>query len=189
MFLNKTLILPVVLAVSLSACAQQNPNQSNMETTKPVAKMANEADESSMPSSPSSEPAMERVDGMMEEDVSPIPTSKDKMSDQTSTNVVYADFSQSEYDAKLGKEPMLLFFHASWCPECRALDKVIQGSNLEGDVTLYKLDYDSEKELKKKYAIKVQHTVVAIDANGEVATTVLGPTSEKDMQAIVDQVI
>jgi thiol-disulfide isomerase/thioredoxin len=65
---------------------------------------------------------------------------------------------------------VVLFFHASWCPSCRGLNSNIE-SNLKSipeDVTILKTDYDKETELKKKYGVTYQHTLVQVDKNGNL---------------------
>ncbi len=65
---------------------------------------------------------------------------------------------------------VVVFFHASWCPSCRGLDSDIQanmGSIPEG-VTILKADYDKETELKKKYGVTSQHTLVQVDKDGNM---------------------
>lgn len=65
---------------------------------------------------------------------------------------------------------VVLFFHASWCPSCRGLDTNINNnlSAIPSDTTILKLDYDKETELKKKYGVTYQHTLVQVDANGDM---------------------
>lgn len=67
------------------------------------------------------------------------------------------------------KGKVVLFFRASWCPTCRALDANIR-SNLgaipEG-VTILDVDYDNSTTLKQKYGVTYQHTLVQVDATGE----------------------
>ena len=65
---------------------------------------------------------------------------------------------------------VVLFFHASWCPSCRALNSNIE-SNLKSipeSVTILKTDYDKETELKKKYGVTYQHTLVQVDKDGKL---------------------
>ncbi len=63
---------------------------------------------------------------------------------------------------------VVLFFHASWCPSCRGLNADIEGnlSAIPSDVTILKVDYDTETELKKKYGVTTQHTLVQVAADG-----------------------
>ncbi len=65
---------------------------------------------------------------------------------------------------------VVLFFHASWCPSCRGLNASIE-SNLKSiplGVTILKTDYDKETELKKKYGVTYQHTLVQVDKDGNM---------------------
>ena len=64
--------------------------------------------------------------------------------------------------------PLVLFFRASWCPTCRTLDEDIKAnlSNISPGMTILDVDYDDSAELKKKYGVTYQHTLVQVDANG-----------------------
>jgi thiol-disulfide isomerase/thioredoxin len=72
--------------------------------------------------------------------------------------------------AKAGSGDVVLFFRASWCPTCKALDSDIQAnlSDIPGDVTILDVDYDTETDLKKKYGVTYQHTLVQVDADGNL---------------------
>lgn len=65
---------------------------------------------------------------------------------------------------------VVLFFHASWCPSCRALNSDIEKnvSAIPAGVTILKTDYDKETELKKKYGVTTQHTLVQVDKDGNL---------------------
>jgi pentapeptide MXKDX repeat protein len=83
----------------------------------------------------------------------------------------YTDYSPEKI-AQAGNGDVVLFFHASWCPSCRALNSSIEnnlGAIPEG-LTILKVNYDKETDLKKKYGVTSQHTLVQVDANGELIT-------------------
>jgi len=63
---------------------------------------------------------------------------------------------------------IIIFFHATWCPSCRALINDIESnmSAIPAGTTILKADYDTETELKKKYGVTTQHTLVQIDKDG-----------------------
>lgn len=65
---------------------------------------------------------------------------------------------------------VVLFFHASWCPSCRGLNSDIEKniSTIPSGVTILKIDYDKETELKKKYGVTSQHTLVQVDKDGNL---------------------
>jgi thiol-disulfide isomerase/thioredoxin len=62
----------------------------------------------------------------------------------------------------------VLFFHASWCPTCRAADANIKANllSIPSGLTIHQVDYDSSTELKKKYGVTYQHTFVQVDESG-----------------------
>lgn len=82
--------------------------------------------------------------------------------------------SYETYDAskisRASDGTVILFFHASWCPSCRALNSDIEKNidNIPEQINILKTDYDTETELKKKYGITYQHTLVQVDQNGEM---------------------
>ena len=63
---------------------------------------------------------------------------------------------------------VVLFFHASWCPTCRALDKDIKAhlGEIPANLTILDVDYDTSTALKARYGVTMQHTLVEVDANG-----------------------
>lgn len=65
---------------------------------------------------------------------------------------------------------VILFFHASWCPSCRSLNSDIENnmSTIPEGVSILKVDYDKETELKKKYGVTYQHTLVQVDKDGNL---------------------
>ena len=70
--------------------------------------------------------------------------------------------------AKADDGDVVLFFYAAWCPSCRALESGIKKDmgNFPDDLTILKVNYDEEKELKKKYTVTYQHTLVQVDSQG-----------------------
>ncbi len=77
----------------------------------------------------------------------------------------YVDYVDGASIKVAGKK--LLFFHASWCPQCRALDESIRTSTLPDDTVIVKVDYDSNQALRQKYGVTIQTTVVKINDQGE----------------------
>lgn len=63
---------------------------------------------------------------------------------------------------------VVLFFHASWCPECRRLDSDIKANlnKIPANLTILDVDYDNSSDLKKKYGVTYQHTMVQVDKDG-----------------------
>ena len=82
----------------------------------------------------------------------------------TTQSGAYVAYSDDAFTATSGTR--LLFFHAPWCPQCRDLDASISSATLPDDVTIFKVDYDSRQDLRNKYGVTIQTTVVKVDASG-----------------------
>lgn len=72
---------------------------------------------------------------------------------------------------------ILLFFHATWCPSCKALDADIvkNAETIPDGVTIYKVDYDTSTELKRKYGVTTQHSIIEINKSGEAQSSISHP--------------
>ena len=78
----------------------------------------------------------------------------------------YISYSAEELSNAKGKR--ILYFHAPWCPQCQQLDASIKKGPLPDGVTIIKTDFDSNQELRKKYGVTQQTTLVLIDENGNL---------------------
>lgn len=76
----------------------------------------------------------------------------------------YAEYSEGSVASTKGVK--ILFFHASWCPQCRQLEADIKAGEIPQDVTIFKVDYDTNQALRQKYDVKLQTTLVKIDDAG-----------------------
>ncbi len=67
---------------------------------------------------------------------------------------------------------VVLYFTASWCPFCKAANKAFleKIDQIPENVSILKVDYDQEVELKQKYSVTYQHTFVQVDAQGNEVT-------------------
>lgn len=133
--------------------------------------------------------------GNTQEDTSNSDTTTDTVeSDDSTDNTVVENETPGEFTdynpallSRADTGDVVLFFHASWCPTCRALESNIN-SNLDdipSDLSILKLDFDTEKELKDKYGVVVQHTLVQVDSDGnQIAKWIGGNT----LSFLVDKV-
>ncbi len=127
-------------------------NKAAMEKTEAVPK----ADDAMM--AKSDETTMKKDDAMM-----------DKPMESVVMGGQYTAYDASKLAfAKEGK--VVLFFRASWCPTCRALDADIKAnrSQIAKNVLILDVDYDQSAELKKQYGVTYQHTLVQVDADGKM---------------------
>jgi thiol-disulfide isomerase/thioredoxin len=75
--------------------------------------------------------------------------------------------------ARFAGRRVVLFFHAPWCPNCRANEKDIKerlaAGTFPAGLTVVKVDYDSSTDLKARYGVVQQDTFVPVDAAGAKA--------------------
>lgn len=81
----------------------------------------------------------------------------------------YVNYSAAAVTNAEQRGQALLFFAATaWCQTCSALEEEIveRTAEIPTGLTILKVDYDNDKEMKRKYGVTVQHTLVLLDKNG-----------------------
>ena len=73
-------------------------------------------------------------------------------------------------------QKVVIFFAASWCSTCKALDTAIRSDldSIPADALIVKIDYDNSTTLKQKYGVVTQHTTVVLNADGSEKSKKLG---------------
>jgi thiol-disulfide isomerase/thioredoxin len=81
---------------------------------------------------------------------------------------VYLPYTSTAIAQAKGK--VVLFFHASWCPTCIAINKDIEAhlASLPKDVTILKVNYDEASDLKEAYGVTAQYTFVQVDNDAKL---------------------
>ena len=100
----------------------------------------------------------------------------------------YEKYNQATLENAKGTR--LLFFHAPWCSQCRKLDDDIKAKGVPQGVVILKVDYDSNQELRQKYDVTLQTTVVRIDGDGKLVKKYVAydqPTLEMVRQQLLAQ--
>ena len=78
----------------------------------------------------------------------------------------YIKYSTSAIADTVGTK--ILFFHAPWCPQCKALEASIVKGPIPAGTTIIKVDYDSSQALRQQYGVTTQTTLVLVDDNGKL---------------------
>ncbi|MBA3733083.1 thioredoxin family protein [Patescibacteria group bacterium] len=112
---------------------------------------------------------------MMQTENESATTSKDVMMQKDAGVMMTKAGSYESYDASKiamasATHKVVLFFRASWCPTCKAIDADIKAhlSQIPSNLTILDVNYDNSTELKKKYGVTYQHTFVQVDSNGNL---------------------
>lgn len=145
MFDRRLVWAPLVFgALILSACASPEPSATAEQRT------AEGSPAAEAPPSDSASPA----DGPRQ---------------PTSVAGAYEDYEDGLIEQTAGAK--VLFFHAPWCPQCRKLDEQLRAEGAPDGLTVFKVDYDSRSDLRQKYGVTLQTTVVYVDDAGELVSS------------------
>lgn len=92
--------------------------------------------------------------------------------------------------AQAAGKPLALHFHADWCPTCRAQEKVFNDLKTDASlpVTLFVVDYDKERDLKRKLGVRTQSTVIIYRGVKETAR-VAGDTDPAKLRAALQSAL
>lgn len=114
------------------------------------------------------------------------PSTSDVTSTENTAPGVYAAYN-ADVVAGSDAEHILLFFHATWCPSCRALDNdiVANADNIPAGVEMYKVDYDTATDLRRQYGITTQHSIIEITASGEAESDISHPLTLEGVLATI----
>ena len=101
-------------------------------------------------------------------------------------------FDKATFDkAVAAGEPVIVQFHADWCPTCKAQKPIVHGLMNEAkmkEVTLFVANYDTEKDLKKKLNVAQQSTFVVFKGGKEAGRST-GQTKKDDLAALFDKAL
>jgi len=162
----------IIILIVISVLANQN--QENSVANSNTQEAPNEISQESQANPESS---------TNQEDQTSLPTQKTDPSIKIRKSG-YIDYKTIESVELSPDSRKVLFFHASWCPSCRSLDKSLNEKDfqdVDGDIVVIKVDYDKEDELKTKYKIPSQHTLVEVDQNWNELKKFTGANNLKDI--------
>ena len=81
---------------------------------------------------------------------------------------LYLSYSSASFDEHENKRRWL-FFHASWCPQCVNLEEDIMANlgDIPDDVVIFKVDFDNSDDLRNRYGVSIQTTIVSVDGDSD----------------------
>lgn len=100
----------------------------------------------------------------------------------------FEQITKSNFDDKVGNKKVIIDFYASWCPPCKIVNKhlTIYDKLKNDDVTIYKVDIDTQRELVSRFDIKSIPTLVYLK-NGKPLFKESGIRNNKEIKANVDK--
>ena len=99
------------------------------------------------------------------------------------------DFEANPIDWKFeGKRPAIVDFYATWCGPCKALHPVLEELSKEysGQVDIYQIDVDQEKELAAAFGIRSIPTLLLIQMKEEPRIT-QGALPKDQLKKAIDE--
>lgn len=96
------------------------------------------------------------------------------------------DYKESKDWKYLGIKPAIIDFYADWCAPCRQLSPVLEDvvKEYNGQIILYKVDTDKEKELTGAIGVRALPTLLYIPVEGEPQVRMGNASAESIMQTI-----
>jgi putative thioredoxin len=91
---------------------------------------------------------------------------------------------QTEVIERSHREPVVVDFWAEWCGPCKALGPVLEQASAEAEVTLVKLDVDTNQQLANEYGIRGIPAVKAF-RNGQVVSEFVGAQPKPRVEAFL----
>lgn len=94
---------------------------------------------------------------------------QDTDTDETTAPQWFLPYNETEVAAAVAAwQDVVLYFAADRCPLCNALDANLEenADTIPDNVVIFRLDYDSETELKQEYQVISQHTLIYLDNDG-----------------------
>jgi len=101
-------------------------------------------------------------------------------------------FNQVKFDqANAAGQPVVVYFHADWCPTCRVQQPIVARLAAEPKlkaVTIFEADFDTETALEKTLKVGQQSTFVAFKHGQEVSRST-GQTQESAIRDILQKAL
>lgn len=93
-----------------------------------------------------------------------------------------------EQEALQSDKPVLVDFHAAWCPPCKVLGPTIDAlaGEYEGRAVVAKVDVDANGALAERYGVQSIPTIIVLK-HGEVVAKRVGLAPKGDLEDLLDQ--
>ncbi|GAB3141394.1 thioredoxin domain-containing protein [Marisediminicola antarctica] len=85
------------------------------------------------------------------------------------SSAAFQEYTPEAVSSATTDATVVLFFHATWCSTCKLLadDITANADSIPDDVQILLVDFDTATDLKQRYGVTLQHTLVQVDSNGD----------------------
>jgi thiol-disulfide isomerase/thioredoxin len=93
--------------------------------------------------------------------------------------------------AQAAGKPILVEVTAPWCPTCKAQKPILSGLASKPkfkDLVTFQIDFDSQKDLLKKFDVFMQSTLIAFKGAKETGRST-GDTNAASIEALLDKTV
>ncbi len=127
-------------------------------------------------------------------------TEAKKTTEQKGTSIIHLDastFKSTVFDYEnnkewkyLGTKPAILDFYADWCGPCKMLAPHLEEIQKEygGNLQVYKINTDEQRELAQAFGIQSLPTIVFIPVT-EQPTALMGYRGKSDLEDVIAEVL
>jgi thiol:disulfide interchange protein len=119
---------------------------------------------------------------------------KPVLSSSQGINFNRTSLDSAQNNAKASHKPLFIFAHASWCPTCKEMERVVLvkkelGDSYNQDFVNVAIDIDSPagKLLQKTYPIRATPTLFFFKADGSLAKKIEGAATVPELLAVEKQ--
>lgn len=98
------------------------------------------------------------------------------------------NFDTNKSFSRVGKLPIILDFHATWCRPCKMLAPHLQAiqNKFNGKLIVYKIDVDKEPQLAKLFQVEAMPTIVFVNSKTGYKSE-LGYRDYNEFEKLVNQ--
>lgn len=98
------------------------------------------------------------------------------------------NFAKNKSFTRVGDQPIILDFHAVWCPPCKRLAPHLQAiqNKYKDKLVVYKIDVDQEPEIARLFKIEAMPTIVFVNSKTNFVSEV-GYRDYNEFEALVQK--
>lgn len=101
------------------------------------------------------------------------------------------NIDKTRFDEVVKQGCVVVDFSASWCPDCRHIDPMLEVLEQEfaGKICFYKVSFDTELELKNTLNIRKIPTLIFYKDGKEVGERLIEPRSIEDIRNALNNLL